>query len=728
MQTYTMELQGRTLTMETGRLAKQASGAVLMKYGDTVVLVAATVSDEAREGIDFFPMTVDYEERLYAVGRIPGGFIKREGRPTERAVLGCRLTDRSLRPLFPKGFHNSVHIVATVLSMDQDCPPEPLSIIGASAALSISKIPFEGPVGAVVVGMIDGKPVINPNQEDTEKSDLHLMLAGTKDAVMMVEAGSKEISREDVLMCIEAGHEQIKALVALQEQMVNEVGVSKMVVTAQELPQDLYEKVEPVIKSKIEAAFQIADKQEREDQLSTIKSELVADFLVEYPDHEAELKKIFEKILKETLRALIIEKGLRADGRSPQEIRPISCELSVLPRTHGSAIFTRGQTQVMNVCTLSALRDVQMLDGLGLEESKRFIHHYNFPPFSVGEVGFMRGPGRREIGHGALAERALEPVVPSEDEFPYTIRLVSEVLESNGSTSMGSVCSGSMSMMDTGVPLKRAVAGIAMGLIKEGDRVEILSDIQGVEDFLGDMDFKVAGTEEGITAIQMDIKIKGISGEILKKALERADQGYRHILGIMNETISEARPELSPTAPRMIKLQIAVDKIRDVIGPGGRMINKIIAETGVGIDIEPDGRIFIAAVDPENGKKALEMIENLVRDVEAGEIYNGKVTRVERYGAFVELLPGKEGLLHISHMAYHRVDKTEDVVKLGDMIEVKVTDIDEKGRINLSRKALLQKPEGYVERESSDRGGSDRGDRGGRDRGGRSDRSRSSRS
>jgi polyribonucleotide nucleotidyltransferase len=728
MHTYTMELQGRTLTMETGRLAKQASGAVLMKYGDTVVLVTATVSDEAREGIDFFPMTVDYEERLYAVGRIPGGFIKREGRPTERAILGCRLTDRSLRPLFPKGFHNSVHIVATVLSMDQDCPPEPLSIIGASAALSISKIPFEGPVGAVVVGLIDGKPVINPNQEDTENSELHLMLAGTKEAVMMVEAGSKEISREDVLMCIEAGHEQIKALVALQEKMVAEVALPKMVVTAPELPQDLYEKVEPVIKSKIEAAFQIADKQEREDQLSNIKAKLVTDFLEEYPDHEADLKKIFEKVLKETLRALILEKGLRADGRSPEEIRPISCEVSVLPRTHGSAIFTRGQTQVMNICTLSALRDMQMLDGLGLEESKRFIHHYNFPPFSVGEAGFMRGPGRREIGHGALAERALEPVVPSEDDFPYTIRLVSEVLESNGSTSMGSVCSGSMSMMDTGVPLKRPVAGIAMGLIKEGDKVEILSDIQGVEDFLGDMDFKVAGTEEGITAIQMDIKIKGISSDILKKALERADQGYRHILGIMNETIAEARPELSPTAPRMIKLQIAIDKIRDVIGPGGRMINKIIAETGVGIDIEPDGRVFIAAVDPENGKKALEMIENLVRDVVAGEIYNGKVTRVERYGAFVELLPGKEGLLHISHMAYERVEKTEDVVKLGDMIEVKVTDIDEKGRINLSRKALLPKPEGYVERESSDRGSGDRNARGGRDRGGRSDRSRSGRS
>ncbi|MBM4235993.1 MAG: polyribonucleotide nucleotidyltransferase [Firmicutes bacterium] len=720
MQTYTMELQGRMLTMETGRLAKQASGAVLMKYGDTVVLVTATVSDEAREGIDFFPMTVDYEERLYAVGRIPGGFIKREGRPTERAILGCRLTDRSLRPLFPKGFHNSVHIVATVLSMDQDCPPEPLSIIGASAALSISKIPFEGPVAAVIVALIDGEPVINPNQEDTEKSDLHLMLAGTKEAVMMVEAGSKEISKEDVLRCIEAGHEQIKNLVTLQEQMVNEVGISKMEVITQELPSHLCEKAEPVIKSKIEAAFQIADKREREDQLTSIKAELVAEFTEEYPENEAELKKIFEIILKKTLRELIIEKGLRADGRSPQEIRPISCELSVLPRTHGSAVFTRGQTQVMNVCTLSALRDVQMLDGLGLEESKRFIHHYNFPPFSVGEAGFMRGPGRREIGHGALAERALEPVVPSEDDFPYTIRLVSEVLESNGSTSMGSVCSGSLSMMDTGVPIKRAVAGIAMGLIKEGEQVEILSDIQGMEDFLGDMDFKVAGTEKGITAIQMDIKIKGISSEILKKALERADQGYRHILGIMNETISVPRPELSPNAPRMIKLQIAVDKIRDVIGPGGRMINKIIAETGVGIDIEPDGRVFIAAVDPENGKKALQMIENLVKDVKAGEIYNGKVTRVERYGAFVELLPGKEGLLHISHMAYQRVDKTEDVVNLGDMIEVKVTDIDEKGRINLSRKALLPKPEGYVERESSDRGSRDRGNRGDRPRPGRS--------
>ena len=712
MHSYSIDLKGRTLTMETGRLAKQASGAVLLRYGDTVVLVTATAADEPREGVDFFPLTVDYEERLYAVGRIPGGFIKREGRPTERAILGCRLTDRSVRPLFPKGFRNSVHIVSTVLSMDQDCPPETLSIIGASAALSISKIPFDGPVGAVIVGLIDGKPVINPTQEETEKSDLHLMLAGTADAVMMVEAGSAEISRAEVLSCIEAGHQVIREIVKVQEQMVSDAGQPKMEVVVQELPEDLYNSVENKMKEKISSALQLFDKKEREDRLAEVKSELVTDYLEDYPEQEAELGKIFESILKETLRELIVTKGIRADGRNPEEIRPINCEISCLPRTHGSAIFTRGQTQVLNIGTLSALRDMQILDGLGIEESKRFIHHYNFPPYSVGEAGFMRGPGRREIGHGALAERALEPVVPSEDEFPYTIRLVSEVLESNGSTSMASVCSGSLSMMDTGVPIKRAVAGIAMGLIKEDDKVVILSDIQGIEDFLGDMDFKVAGTEKGITALQMDIKIKGISNEILEKALDQADKGYKHILSIMNETINSAKEELSPNAPRMIRMQIDIDKIRDVIGPGGRMINKIIAETGVGIDIEPDGRVFISAVDPECGKKAQQMIEALVKEVEPGEIYTGKVTRVERYGAFVELLPGKEGLLHISHLDHQRVEKTEDVVNLGDSIEVKVLDIDDKGRINLSRKALLQRPPGMPERkERSDR--SDRGDRGG---------------
>jgi polyribonucleotide nucleotidyltransferase len=705
MQSYDMNLQGRTLNMETGRLAKQASGAVLLRYGDTMVLVTATVSDEPREGIDFFPMTVDYEERLYAVGRIPGGFIKREGRPTERAILGCRLTDRSLRPLFPKGFHNSVHIVSTILSMDQDCPPETLSIIGASAALSISKIPFDGPVAAVIVGLIDGRPVINPDQEQIKQSSLHLMLAGTKEAVMMVEAGADEVSKEDVLQCIEAGHEVIKAIIDLQEQMVRDHGQDKMIVTTQELPLDLEEKAAPSIQEGITEALQIADKKEREDRLASVKKDILEKYLIDYPEDENEILKIFEKVLKETLRKMIIEDDKRADGRSAKEIRPIGCEVSILPRTHGSAIFTRGQTQVLNVCTLSALRDMQMLDGLGLEESKRFMHHYNFPPYSVGETGFMRGPGRREIGHGALAERALEPVIPSEDEFPYTIRLVSEVLESNGSTSMASVCSGSLAMMDTGIPVKKAVAGIAMGLIKEAEKVVILSDIQGVEDFLGDMDFKVAGTEDGITALQMDIKIKGIAGAILEEALDRADTGYRHILKIMNETMDKPRPELSPNAPRMIKMQIAIDKIRDVIGPGGRMINKIIDETGVGIDIEPDGRVFIAAVDPEGGKKAKEMIEALVREVEPGEVYTGKVTRVERYGAFVEVLPGKEGLLHISHLDHNRVEKTEDIANLGDEIEVKVLDIDDKGRINLSRKALLPKPPGGVSRDG---GGSDR--------------------
>ncbi len=694
----TMELAGRTLTLETGRLAKQAGGAVFIRYGDTVLLVTATMSNEPREGIDFFPLTVDYEERLYAVGRIPGGFIKREGRPTEKAILSARLTDRPLRPLFNKALRNAVHIVATVLSVDQDCPPEILSIIGASAAVSISKIPFDGPVGAVLMGLIDGEPVVNPTVEQSRQSKLHLVVAGTKDAVMMVEAGADEVHRDDILRCIEAGHRVIKEIVALQEELVARVGLPKLEVAAPEPDPEMVDKVSPFIQERINEALRIHEKQEREERLDAIKDELLETFAEEYPEQEADLKAIFEDILKETLRSMILNEKIRPDGRSPEEIRPISCEVSVLPRTHGSALFTRGQTQVLNVCTLGALRDMQILDGLGLEESKRFIHHYNFPPYSVGEAGFMRGPGRRDIGHGALAERALEKVVPNEDVFPYTIRLVSEVLESNGSTSMASVCAGSMAMMDAGVPTAKPVAGIAMGLIKEGDQVEILSDIQGIEDFLGDMDFKVAGTVDGITALQMDIKISGISQDILARALEQADRGYRYIMDKMNEVIREPRPELSPYAPRMITMQIDVDKIRDVIGPGGKMINKIIAETGVEIDVEPDGRIFIAAVDVEAGNKAKEMIESLVMDVEPGQTYLGKVTRVEKYGAFVEVLPGKEGLLHISNMDYRRVEKTEDVVNIGDIVEVKVTDIDDKGRINLSRKELLEKPTGYEER------------------------------
>ncbi len=703
METFSLDLEGRTLKLETGRLAKQAGGAVLISYGETVLLVTATMSDEPREGVDFFPLTVDYEERLYAVGRIPGGFIKREGRPTEKAILSARLTDRPLRPLFPQELRNSVHIVATVLSVDQNCPPEMLSIIGASAALSISRIPFGGPIAAVMVGLIDGKPVINPDLEQSRQSSLHLTVAGTKDAVTMVEAGAGEVSRDELLACLDAGHAAIKGIIALQEEMTARVGLPKIELTLFEPLPELAAEVEPFFRSRINGALRNADKLEREEQLAGLKDEAMEIYLEKYPEHERDIKYLFEKVLQETMRNMILDESLRPDGRKPDEIRPISCEVSVLPRTHGSAIFTRGQTQVLNVCTLGAPRDVQILDGLGIEESRRFLHHYNFPPYSVGEAGFMRGPGRREIGHGALAARALETVIPGEELFPYTIRLVSEVLESNGSTSMASVCAGSLSLMDAGIPVSRAVAGIAMGLIKEGDRVAILSDIQGIEDFLGDMDFKVAGTARGITALQMDIKTRGISLEILSRALEQADRGYRHILGIMQDRIDRPRPELSPYAPRMITMQIEVDKIRDVIGPGGRMINKITAETGVEINIESDGKVYILAVDPEAGRKAQDMIESLIADVEPGRVYTGKVTRVERYGAFIEVLPGKEGLLHISRMDHCRVERTEDVLNLGDTVDVKVTDIDEKGRINLSRKELLPRPPGLPPRDR-DRG------------------------
>lgn len=692
METFTLELEGRTLKLETGRLARQAGGSVMISYGETVLLVTATMSDEPREGVDFFPLTVDYEERLYAVGRIPGGFIKREGRPTEKATLSARLTDRPLRPLFPEGLRNSVHIVATVLSVDQDCPPEILSIIGASAALSISPIPFNGPIGAVMLGFVDGKAVINPGLEQSQQSKLQLTIAGAKDSITMVEAGAQEIGKDDLLTCLAEGHEVIKQIVSLQEEMIARVGRPKVEVSGFEPLPELVEELEPFFRQRIDQAMRTYEKLEREENLAAVKKEALEQFLGKYPDHENEIKAIYGEALKKGMRTMIIKESVRADGRKPEEIRPVSCEVSVLPRTHGSAVFTRGQTQVLNVCTLGAPRDVQILDGLGIEESKRFMHHYNFPPYSVGEAGFIRGPGRREIGHGALAERALDNIIPAEEKFPYTLRLVSEVLESNGSSSMASICAGSLSLMDAGVPVEKAMAGIAMGLIKEGDAVAILSDIQGIEDFLGDMDFKVAGTTTGITALQMDIKTRGISLEILSRALEQAIGGYRHILDVMNETIAEPRSELSPFAPRMITMQIDVDKIRDVIGPGGRVINKITEETGVEINVESDGKIYILAVDLDAGSKAQGIIEELIADVEPGRVYTGKVTRVERYGAFIEVLPGKEGLLHISRMDHHHVEKTEDVVNLGDEIEVKVLDIDEKGRINLSRKALLPRP------------------------------------
>ncbi len=703
MNTFTIEIGGRTLTLETGRLAGQADGAVFLRCGETAVLVTATVSEEPREGIDFFPLTVDYEERLYAVGRIPGGFIKREGRPTEKAILSARLTDRPLRPLFPKSFRNAVHIVTTVLSVDQDCPPEILSIIGASAALSISKIPFNGPVGAVMIGLVDGIPVIGPSVEQREKSDLHLVLAGTVDAMMMVEASAREVGPEQILPCMETAHRFIAALCALQEQMAEQCGAPKMEVPVVEPLPELVEKVAPALREKVGQAMRNPDKLKREKDLKSLKMEMLEQFGEEYPENHGDLKEIYENVVQESMRAMIVREKVRIDGRGYDEIRPISCEVSVLPRTHGSAIFTRGQTQVMNVCTLGALRDMQILDGLTLDEFKRFIHHYNFPPYSVGEAGFMRGPGRREIGHGALAEKALERVIPSSDDFPYTLRLVSEVLASNGSTSMASVCAGSLALMDAGVPTAKAVAGIAMGLVKENDEVAILTDIQGMEDFLGDMDFKVAGTAEGITALQMDIKIKGISMEIMSRALDQACRAYRQILDIMNQTLAGPRSELSPYAPRMITLKIEIDKIRDVIGPGGRMINKIIADTGVEIDVEPDGKIFIAAVDPEAGRRAREIIEALVADVEIGQTYTGRVTRVERYGAFVEVMPGKEGLVHISRLDHCRVEKTEDVCRVGDEITVKVIGIDDRGRIDLSRKETLKRPAGVASHGRDDR-------------------------
>ncbi|NLJ56442.1 MAG: polyribonucleotide nucleotidyltransferase [Firmicutes bacterium] len=696
-----MNIAGRLLTIETGKIAGQASGAVLMRYGDTALLVTATVSKEPREGIDFFPLTVDYEERLYAVGRIPGGFIKREGRPTEKAILAARLIDRPLRPLFPENFRNAVHIVVTVLSVDQDCPPEPLAIIGASVALSISKIPFMGPIAAVSVGLIDEKPVINPTIEQSEESLLNLTVAGTEDAVMMVEAKAKEVSVEQMLETIMTGHEVIREITRLQKEIVAKIGAEKIAVEPFEPDAQIGSEVENFCLDNLKKALRVEEKLKRESELERVRTETVEHFLELFPDHEQDVRTMIERLIRENLRSMILKEGLRPDGREWDTIRPITCEVQLFKRTHGSSLFTRGQTQVLNICTLGALRDMQRLDGLGIEESKRFMHHYNFPPYSVGEAGFMRGPGRREIGHGALAEKALETMIPGEGDFPYTIRLVSEVLESNGSSSMGSVCAATLALMDAGVPIISPVSGIAMGLVKEGDEYAILSDIQGIEDFLGDMDFKVAGTQKGITALQMDIKLKGLSWEILREALYKAREGYLFILEKMLQVISEPRPKLSEFAPLILTLQIDPEKIRDVIGPGGRVINKIIAETGTEIDIESDGKIFIVTMDAEAGHKAQQIIEDLTAEVEPGRIYLGKVTRTERYGAFVEILPGKEGLVHISHLERFRVNKTEDIVNVGDQVQVKVLDIDDRGRINLSRREALPADAGRSSRSTS---------------------------
>lgn len=690
MHSFEMQLGGRKLMIESGKMAKQASGAVLVRYGDTAVLVTATASAEPREGIDFFPLTVDYEERLYSVGKIPGGFIKREGRPSESAILAGRLIDRPIRPLFADGFRNDVQVVATVLSVDQNNPPEIPAMIGASCALCVSDIPFNGPIGGVRIGRIDGQFVINPTIEQQEQSELNLVVAGTKDAVLMVEAAAKEVSEDIILDAIEFGHNVIGEIVKFQETIIAQMGKEKRQMKLYEVADEITSAVRGYVADRLETAVRNADKLAREEAIKLVKQEAALHFAEIYPESAKEVQYVIQKVLKGIVRRMITVDKIRPDGRGLDEVRPITCEVGVLARTHGSGLFTRGQTQVLNIATLGAIGDEQILDGLGVEESKRYMHHYNFPSFSVGETRPSRGPGRREIGHGALAEKALVPVIPSETEFPYTIRLVSEVLESNGSSSMASVCGSTLSLMDAGVPIKRPVSGVAMGLVKEGENFTILTDIQGMEDALGDMDFKVAGTDNGVTAIQMDIKISGINKAILTAALEQAKSGRKHILGKMLEVISQPRPELSPYAPRIITMEIDPDKIRDVIGPGGKTIKKIIDETGVTIDIEDDGKVFIAAVDVEAGQKAVRIIETLVRDVEVGGIYLGKVTRLMNFGAFVEILPGKEGLVHISQLALERVAKVEDVVKVGDEIMVKVVEIDRQGRVNLSRKELLK--------------------------------------
>jgi len=686
---FEYKLAGRTLSVNIGKVAEQANGACVVRYGDTVVLVTATASKEPREGIDFFPLSVDFEEKLYSVGKIPGGFIKREGKPSEKSILTSRLIDRPIRPLFPKGYRNDVQVIATVLSVDQDCTPDIVAMIGSSIALSISDIPFDGPTGSVSIGLIDDKFVINPTSEQREKSLMHLTVSGTKDAIMMVEAGAKEIPEDVMLEGIMLAHEEIKGICNFIEEIRKEVGKEKKEFHVFQPDEAIEKEVREFITDKIVEAIQTYDKQERDENMDKVKEETLEYFLEKYPENEKDIDEVIYDVTKEEVRKLILEQGIRPDNRKIDEIRPITCDVGLLPRTHGSGLFKRGQTQVLTVATLGASSDVQVIDGLGDEESKRYMHHYNFPPYSVGETRVLRGPGRREIGHGALAERALEPVIPSEEEFPYTIRLVSEVLSSNGSTSQASVCGSTLALLDAGVPIKAPVAGIAMGLMKSEDKVVILTDIQGMEDFLGDMDFKVAGTEKGITAIQMDIKIAGIGRSILKEALDRARIGRMFILGKMLAVIPEPRKELSPYAPRIFTMNVNTDKIRDIIGPGGKMINKIIEETGVKIDIDDDGKVVIAAVDTESGNKAIEMINNIVKDVEVGEIYLGKVTRIVNFGAFVEILNGKEGLVHISNIAKERIAKVEDVLSVGDEILVKVIEIDNQGRINLSRKAAL---------------------------------------
>ncbi len=682
---FETEIGGKKVAVETGRYCEQADGTCWVKCGETVIMVNVTMASEPRPGIDFFPLGVDFEEKMYSVGKIPGGFKKREGRPSDKAILTSRLIDRPLRPLFPKGFFNDVSVVATALSIDPDVAPEPLAMLGSSFALTISGIPFAGPTGSVNVALIDGKYIANPNNEEREKSRMSLTVSGTRDAVLMVEAGAKEVTEEEMLGGIMFAHDIIKKLVDFQLKAKEEIGKAPKEVEYYVIDKELEEAVRAYASEKLDYALDTFDRQERQARQDEVDRDVKEHFAETFPEKEREIGDVLYKMTKEKVRAKILNKGIRPDGRKLTDIRPIWCDAGVLPRVHGTGVFTRGQTQVLTTLTLGTISDAQKLEGLDDEELKRYVHHYNMPPYATGEARQLKSPGRREIGHGALAERALEPVIPSEEEFPYALRLVSEVLSSNGSSSMASVCGSTLALMDGGVQIKAPVAGIAMGLIKddESGKVAVLSDIQGLEDFLGDMDFKVAGTTKGITAIQMDIKIKGIDENILRTALEQARQGRLYILDKMLAVIDKPRAEISKYAPKIITFTINPDKIKDVIGSGGKTINKIIEETGVKIDIEDDGQVFIATPDSDMAEKAKQIILNIAEDLEVGKIYSGKVSRIMKFGAFVDIAPGKEGMIHISKLSSKRVEKVEDVVNIGDEVEVEVIKIDDKGRVDL---------------------------------------------
>ena len=691
---YKTAIGGKLLELEIGKVCEMANGQVMVKYGDTVVNVTAVASKSPRPDIDFFPLSCDYEEKMYAAGKIPGGFVKREGRPSEKAILNSRLMDRPLRPLFPKGFYNDVQVVATVMSIDHDAPSEIAAMIGSSVALAISDIPWDGPTASVLVGMVDGKFVINPTLAQREESDLHLVVSGTKDAIMMVEAGANEVPEDVILDAIMFGHEEIKEIVAFIEEVVAEVGKPKMEVELYKVPEEIEADVREYAEGRMREAVHTVEKMERLENMDAVEVATQEALAEKYPESEKDIASVLYDITKEQVRSLIIDDKIRPDNRKYTEIRPIWVDTGILPRTHGSGLFKRGQTQALSIATLGTLSEGQRIDGISEQTEKRYMHHYNFPPYSVGEAKPMRSPGRREIGHGALAERALIPVLPSEEDFPYAIRVVSEILSSNGSSSQASVCGSCLALMDAGVPIKAPVAGIAMGLVERVEEdgsstMAILSDIQGMEDFLGDMDFKVAGTEKGVTAIQMDIKVHGLSKQVLKDALKQAREGRMHIMGEMLAELPAPREELSPYAPRIISMQVDPDKIRIIIGPGGKTINGIVERTGVKIDINDEGMVYISAPDMESANAGLREVELLVKEVEVGEVYEGKVTRITTFGAFIEILPGKEGLLHISKMAKHRVEKVEDVMNVGDVVKVKVTEIDNQDRINLSRKELI---------------------------------------